>query len=75
MTKKLVKPGGILIFDDVFWTQQKLDPKVHDEVLEGYTLEQFETPQIKMVIDLFMEDDDDWQRQGDIEWETVYKKK
>ena len=75
LLKKLIKPEGILIFDDVFWTQQHLDPSVHDKVLEGYTLEQFETPQIKMVIDLFMEDDEDWERQGDIEWQTVYKKK
>ena len=77
LLKRLVTPGGILIFDDVFWSHQSSptqNPQKNPKILEEYTLEQIETQQIKMVIDLFMENDDEWERIGDINWQTVYRK-
>lgn len=77
LLKRLIKPGGILIFDDVFWSHQK-SPTQNSEIrpknLEDFTLEQLETEQIKRVIDIFMENDDEWERIGDINWRTVYRK-
>ena len=78
LLKRLIKPGGILIFDDVFWSHQKSptqNSKVCPKNLEDYTQEQLETEQIKRVIDLFMENDDEWERIGDIKWQAVYKKR
>ena len=77
LLKMLIKPGGVLIFDDVFWSHQK-SPTQNSEIrpknLEYFTLEQLETEQIKRVIDIFMENDDEWERIGDLNWEAVYKK-
>ena len=78
LLKRLIKPGGILIFDDVFWSFQKSptsNPEVNPKILQDLTQEQIETEQIKRVIDLFMENDDGWERIGDIKWQTIYKKK
>lgn len=77
LLKKLIKPGGILIFDDVFWSYMsspKNNPEKRPEILEDYTREQIETEQIKRVINIFMENDDEWERIGDINWETTYRK-
>lgn len=67
-----------MIFDDVFWSFQKSptsNPEVNPKILQDLTQEQIETEQIKRVIDLFMENDDGWERIGDIKWQTIYKKK
>lgn len=77
LLKKLIKPEGVLIFDDVFWSHQKspsVNPDKNPKILEDYTREQIETEQIKRVIDVFMETDDEWERIGDINWQTVYRK-
>ncbi|MBQ6813451.1 MAG: class I SAM-dependent methyltransferase [Methanobrevibacter sp.] len=77
LLKKLIKPGGVLIFDDVFWSHQKSptqNSKQKPQHLKDFTIEQLETEQIRRVIDLFMENDDEWERIGDIEWETAYRK-
>lgn len=77
LLKKLVKPGGILIFDDIFWTYKispTLNPEVRPETSENYSKEQIEAEQMKLVIDLFMETDENWERIGDIEWQTAYRK-
>lgn len=77
LLKKLVKPGGLLIFDDIFWTYKMsptLNPEVHPETSKNYSKEQIETEQMKLVIDLFMENDENWVRIGNIEWQTVYRK-
>lgn len=75
LLKRLIKPGGILIFDDVFWTGNLYkNPDLRSRAIKDYTPEQLETEQIKRVIDLFMENDEEWERLGDIRWQTVYRK-
>lgn len=77
LLKRLVKPGGILIFDDVFWSIEyspTLSPEVCPEILDDFSQEQIETEQVKRVLELFMENDDEWERIGDLNWQTVYKK-
>jgi len=77
LLKKLVKPGGILIFDDIFWSYKMsptVNPEIHPETSKNFSKEQIETAQMKLVIDLFMETDENWERMGDIEWETAYRK-
>ncbi len=77
LLKKLVKPGGLLIFDDIFWTYKNsptLNPEICPETGENYSEEQIEAEQMKLVLDLFMENDENWARIGDIEWQTVYRK-
>ena len=78
LLKRLIKPDGILIFDDVPWSYQKsptMNPNVYPKILDDYTQEQIETEQIRRVINLFMENDDEWERIGDIGWRAVYKKR
>lgn len=77
LLKRLIKPGGIFVFDDVLWSHQKSptqNPEIRPQILEDYTMEQIETEQIRRVIDIFMEDDDEWERIGDIGWRTSYRK-
>lgn len=79
LLKKLIKPGGILIFDDVMWSFHQSpfwnnDPDRHARLYKDYPEEQIKTPQIKRVLDVFMENDDEWERIGDIEWKATYKK-
>lgn len=77
LLKRLIKPGGILVFDDVPWSHQKSptqNPEKRPQVLEDFTMEQIETEQIRRVIDIFMENDDEWERIGDIGWRASYRK-
>ncbi|WP_407423501.1 class I SAM-dependent methyltransferase [Methanobrevibacter sp.] len=79
LLKKLIKPGGILIFDDVFWSFNDSpywnnDPERYSRMLENYPEEQIKSNQIKRVLDVFMENDEEWERIGDIAWKTTYKK-
>ena len=77
LLKKLIKPGGILIFDDVNWSHQKsptVRPDKRPRTLQEYNEEQIKTPQVRRVIDIFMEDDECWERIGDIKSQAVYRK-
>ncbi len=77
LLKKLVKPGGILIFDDVYWTFQNsptVNPKTRPKTLLEYNEEQIRTEQILRVINVFMENDEFWERIGDINSQAVYRK-
>ena len=77
LLKSIIKPGGILIFDDVFWSFKEsptLNPDKRPQTLKEYSMEQIETYQVKMVIDIFMENDDDCERVVDINWQAVYRK-
>jgi len=51
-----------------------VNPEIHPETSKNFSKEQIETAQMKLVIDLFMETDENWERMGDIEWETAYRK-
>ena len=50
------------------------NPQKRPQTLKEFSDEQINTEQIRRVIDLFMENDDEWERIGDIEWETAYRK-
>ena len=77
LLKKLLKPNGILIFDDVNWSYQKsptMNPEKRPRTLKEYSLEQVRTNQVKRVIDVFMENDKNWKRIGDITDQAIYRK-
>lgn len=77
LLKRLIKPNGILIFDDVEWTFGKsptVNPEKRPQTLNELTPEQIITPHVRRVIDVFMETDNDWERIGDIAYQTVYRK-
>lgn len=65
LLKELVCPGVYLVFDDVGWVMAGkigVDPIYCPAIAENFTEEQINTPQIDMVIDLFMKNDKQWVR-------------
>lgn len=77
LLKKLVKPGGILIFDDVYWTYENsptMNPENRPKTLWEFNEEQIKTSQVLRVIEVFMETDEDWERIGDIKSQAIYRK-
>ena len=77
--KKLTKVGGFIIFDDIDWCHAKsptANPEVKPETLTNYTMEQINTCQVKMVVDIFMQNDPDWEMAESISTEhrVVYKR-
>lgn len=62
--KKLVKPGGFFLLDDLLWTMASA-PSMKASSAEVYSPEQLETPHIQMICDLLMEDDPAFQRVTD----------
>ena len=63
LLKKLVRPGGYLIFDDLNWNFGNTDYNsvTKPEINAWYTYEQIYDFQIQRVIACFMDGDDDWQ--------------
>jgi predicted O-methyltransferase YrrM len=58
--KSLVKPGGLLIFDDYDWsfaTSPTMRPSVKPEIANDYTDEQIEMSHVKFVCDVFFDPD------------------
>ena len=77
LLKELIKPGGILIFDDVNWSFRKsptMNPEKRPRTLKEYSREQIATEQVRTVIEVLMERDENWQRIGDINDQATYKK-
>ena len=63
LLKKLLKPSGYLVFDDVFWTLASYrgrNPHVTESLAKGYTEEQINIPHIAIVIDIFMKTDPEY---------------
>lgn len=63
--KELIKPNGIIVFDDLTWTYASspvVNPSVHPKTAELFTDEQINEAQIAMVIRLFMENDTKWEK-------------
>lgn len=61
--KLLTKVNGIIIFDDYYWSYAKSptqNPEKRPEILKKFTMEQLETSQVKMVVDMFMVGDSNW---------------
>ncbi|MGE8943336.1 class I SAM-dependent methyltransferase [Leptospira interrogans] len=53
MLKELVKPGGYIVFDDVYWTFARsptMNPTKRSDIAEKYSEEQINTPHIKLII-------------------------
>lgn len=77
LLKMLVREGGYLIFDDLNWSYGKsfsLNPKVFPEITKQYTQEQIDTFQIQMVVDAFMENDDQWVCKKTTKRRAIYQK-
>ena len=65
LLKELVKPNGILVFDDLNWTYYSspvVNPSVCSKTAESFTDEQIHEAQIAMVTKLFMDEDKGWQK-------------
>lgn len=60
LLKKLCKRGGVLFFDDIDWTFSG-SKAMRTFGSENFTAEQIETPQIAMVVDIFMKNDEEWE--------------
>ena len=64
LLKKMTKKGGIIVFDDIDWSYAKsptVNPTANPAILNDCTEEQINTQQIKMVVEIFMKDDPEWE--------------
>jgi predicted O-methyltransferase YrrM len=62
LAKKLLRPGGIIDLDDYAWSwgnSPTMNPEKTPWVKDCMTDEQIATPQVKMLIDVFVAQDDD----------------
>lgn len=65
LAKELLSTGGYLILDDIYWTQAgspTVSPKVRSQTADEYTNEQIRTPQVEMVMKIFLETDPNFER-------------
>lgn len=77
LVKKLIKPNGILIFDDVYWTYDNsptMNPKNRPKTLWEFNEEQTKSEQVLRVLNVFMENDECWERLGDIKSQAIYRR-
>ena len=61
--KKMIKTGGMLIFDDLDWCHAKsptANPILRPATKENFTDEQINCCQVAEVVNMFMTDDDEW---------------
>lgn len=78
LLKQLVREGGYLVFDDLNWSYSKsptCNPNVRPKTAEQFTKEQIDTAQVQMVVDAFMNNDDNWVCERSTKRRAVYKKK
>lgn len=64
LLKLLTKVGGYIIFDDINWSygnSPTMNTEKRPEILNEYSLEQINTFQVKMVVDIFMKNDPAWE--------------
>ena len=60
LADKMLRPGGIMVFDDVDWAlaiSKTMRPCVYEEITEQYTEDQIVALQIKMIIELLVKPD------------------
>lgn len=58
--KSMLKKGGVLLFDDLYWTiwtSPSVNPTVNPKMKKLYTEEQMKTRQVQLVVDMFMKTD------------------
>ena len=59
--KEMIKPGGYLVFDDMYWTfnaSPVMNPQKKPSIRDDYSDEQLSIPHVELVVDLFMRTDD-----------------
>lgn len=64
--KEIIKPGGLLLFDDLNWTYDTsptMNPRVNPQVAGWYTLDQLSVPHVQMICKLFVDSDDRFVRE------------
>jgi predicted O-methyltransferase YrrM len=57
---KMLRPGGIIVFDDQEWTMatsKTMNPEVYPEITQQYTEDQICALQVKMIIELLVKPD------------------
>jgi predicted O-methyltransferase YrrM len=57
---KMLRPGGIIVFDDTEWTisqSKTMNPAVYPEVTAQYTEDQISALQVKMILELLVKPD------------------
>lgn len=78
LLKILLRPNGVVIFDDLFWTIMKSPtnrPDVKPINAQLFTMEQMETPNIDMVCKIFMDRDESFFRLKNAnKYRAIYKK-
>jgi predicted O-methyltransferase YrrM len=60
LLKEMVKPGGYIVFDDMYWTfkgSPTMDPAIRPSVRDDFSDEQLSTPHVELVVDVFMRSD------------------
>ena len=60
LADKMLRPGGIMVFDDIEWSilgSKTMNPQEYPEILEQYTEEQMNAYQVKMILDLLVKPD------------------
>ncbi|MBR0650008.1 class I SAM-dependent methyltransferase [Roseomonas terrae] len=65
LLKELLKPGGVILFDDYDWSfaiSPTMKPSVFPTIVEVYNDEQIATPHVRLICDLFMDHDPDYQK-------------
>ena len=63
--KRMIKPGGYLVFDDMYWTfgaSPTMNPKKRPETGLDYTPEQLVIPHVELVVDILMRPDRGWEQ-------------
>lgn len=78
LLKKLIKKGGVIVFDDIHWSfdnSPTLNPQKNPITSTLYNEEQLRSEQVLMVVNVFMEKDNEWERIGDIGNQAIYRRK
>jgi len=72
---RLLKPGGLIEFDDYHWTIQdspSMNPRAFPAADRLYTPEQIESPQVALVVDLLVRGDPSYQ---EIDQNRLFRKR
>lgn len=80
LLKELLKEGGYIIFDDVFWSYSSSPNLSKDEILkQKFTIEQWETCHVGMILDLFIRNDKNFSQifftDNRNPWKATYQKR
>lgn len=65
LLKKMVKKDGVIVIDDMDWTIKNsptCNPNIRPAVLDEYTQEQIECPQVSIATNIFLDDDINWKK-------------